>query len=47
MATQIAATPIVKGKEALKILEEANRKPSKEAKKGAEKLVKTFEKMVK
>lgn len=47
MATQIAPTPIVRGPEAVRILKEANRKPSQEAKQGAEKLAKMFEKMMK
>lgn len=36
MATQIAATPIIRGKEAVKIYKEANKKFSAESKKGAE-----------
>lgn len=47
MATQIAATPVVKGTEAVKILKEANRKPSKESEKGAKKLASIFGKMMK
>lgn len=46
MATQIAATPVVKGSEAVKIFKEANRKPSKESEKGAKKLADIFEKMM-
>ena len=46
MATQIAATPVVKGAEAVKIFKEANRKPSKESEKGAKKLADIFEKMM-
>ncbi|MFR0074273.1 MAG: hypothetical protein ACLRVD_07890 [Blautia caecimuris] len=38
MATQIAATPIIKGAEAKKIYQEANRLPSEKTKKGAKKL---------
>lgn len=38
MATQIAATPVIKGAEATKILKEANRKPTKESEKGVKKL---------
>ena len=47
MATQIAATPVIKGSEAIKILEEANRKPSKESEKGAKKLADIFDRMMK
>lgn len=47
MATQIAATPVIKGDEARKIYNEANRKPSKEAKKGAKKLDNIFGNMMK
>ena len=47
MATQIAATPVVKGSEAKKILKEANRKPSKESEKGAKKLADIFDRMMK
>ena len=45
MATQIASTPVVKGKEAVKILKEANRVPSAKVKKGSRKLADIFEKM--
>ena len=47
MATQIAATPVIKGAEAIKILKEANRKPSKESEKGAKKLAEIFDRMMK
>ena len=47
MATQIAATPVVKGEEAVRILEEANRKPSDKAEKGVKKLAGIFDKMMK
>lgn len=47
MATQIAATPVIKGPEATKILKEANRKPSKESEKGAKKLADIFDRMMK
>lgn len=47
MATQIASTPVIKGPEAKKIYKEANRLPSNEAKKGAEKLITIFDKMMK
>lgn len=47
MATQIAATPIIKGSEAKKILKEVHRKPSGDIEKGAQKLAEIFEKMMK
>ena len=47
MATKIASTPVVKGKEAVKILKEANRVPSAKVKKGSRKLADIFEKMMK
>ena len=47
MATQIAATPIIKGPEADKILKEAHRMPSKNTEKGAQKLSTIFDKMMK
>lgn len=47
MATQIAATPVIKGSEAKKIYQEANRKPSPKAEVGAKKLAMMFEKMIK
>ena len=47
MATQIAATPVIKGPEAMKILREANRKPSEESEKGAKKLAEIFDRMMK
>lgn len=47
MATQIAATPIIKGREAVKILKEANRTPSKKSENGAKKLANMFTKMMK
>ena len=46
MATQIAATPVAKGSESVKIFKEANRKPSKKSEKGAKKLADIFEKMM-
>lgn len=46
MATQIAATPVIKGTEARKIYKEANRLPSKKAKEGAKKISKIFDKMM-
>ena len=47
MATQIAATPIIKGPEAEKILKEVHRKPSGDIEKGAQKLANIFDKMMK
>lgn len=47
MATQIAATPIIKGPEAEKIFQEVHRKPSEETAKGAKKLSDIFDKMMK
>lgn len=47
MTAQIAATPVVKGNEALKILEEANRLPSKKALRGEKKLERIFSKIIK
>ena len=47
MATQIAATPVIKGSEAIKILKEANRKPSEESEEGAKKLADIFDRMMK
>jgi hypothetical protein len=42
MATQIAPTPIVKGKEAVKIYNQANQVRTEASKKGAVKLMKKF-----
>ena len=47
MATQIAPTPVVKGSEAERILKEANKKTSAEAKKGSKKLSNLFDKVMK
>ena len=47
MATQLAATPIIKGPEAKKILKEVHRKPSGDIEKGAQKLADIFDKMMK
>lgn len=47
MATQIASTPTVKGKEALRIYREANKKPSAKAALGAEKLKNSLKVIVK
>ena len=46
IATQIAETPTIRGKEAIKIWEEANRKPSEKSESGARKLADIFEKMI-
>lgn len=43
MTTQIAATPVIKGPGAIRIWEEAHRKPSKESKENAKKLAAFFE----
>lgn len=47
MPTQIAATPVIRGSEAKKIYQEANRKPSPKAEAGVKKLADMFEKMMK
>ena len=47
MATQIAPTPTIKGKEAIVIYKEMQRKPSPEAKRGAQILAAKFTKVVK
>ena len=47
MATQIAATPVIKGQEARKVLAEAKRRPTIATKRGAEKLREEFAGMVK
>ena len=44
--TQLAPTPVVKGKAAEAIVNEMRRKPSEAAKKGAHILASKFEKMV-
>lgn len=46
MSTQIAATPVIRGKEAKKIYQESNRKSSAKAEIGAKKLADMFEKMM-
>lgn len=46
MPTQIAATPVIRGSEAKKIYQKANRKPSPKAEVGAKKLADMFEKMM-
>lgn len=46
MATQIAATPVVRGEAAKAILKEMQRKPSEESRHGAEILTKKFENIV-
>ena len=47
LATQLAATLIIKGPEAKKILKEVHRKPSGDIEKGAQKLADIFDKMMK
>lgn len=47
MATQIAATPVIKGAEAVKVLKEAGRKSSPKSEKGAKKLERIFDRMMK
>ena len=47
MATQIAATPVVKGQEARKILDEAKRRPTAATRRGVKKLKDEFAGMVK
>jgi len=44
MATQIAPTPVVRGKEARRILMQVQQKPSAKAEAGAKKLIEYFEK---
>lgn len=46
MATQIAATPIISGTEAINIYKEAIQQPSAKAIEGANELTKFFEKML-
>ncbi len=47
MPTQIAATPVIKGKDAYRILSESQRKTSEKAKAGAKKLDELFKDMIK
>lgn len=47
MATQIAATPVVKGEAAKTIYKEMQRKPTQASKKGAQILMSKFGKLVK
>ena len=42
MATQLAATPVVTGKQAAEIYKKAQQKPSEKSKQGAKKLIKMF-----
>ena len=44
MATQIAPTPTVKGRQAMQILSQLNRKPSDLTRLGADKIISMFEK---
>lgn len=47
MATQLAPTPVVKGKSAEAIYKEMRRKPTEASKKGAQILIAKFSKVVK
>lgn len=47
MATQIAATPALKGQEAAKVYKEAHKKPSKNIEVGIKILAEKFEKKLK
>lgn len=47
MPTQIAPTPVVKGKDAIAILREMRRKPTPAAKRGAKMLIAKYSKIVK
>ena len=47
MATQLAPTPVVKGKAAEAIIKEMQRKPTEASKEGAKILITKFSKMVK
>lgn len=47
MATQIASTPVIKGKEAVKIYKEAHKRPSDKAKLNAVKLAESYGKIFK
>lgn len=47
ISTQMEPTPVLKGSEALRVLSDVNRKPSKETEKGAKKLSTYFDKMMK
>lgn len=47
MATQIAATPILKGNDAVRAINAANRKPSDASRKGEAVLAKKFASMLK
>lgn len=44
MATQIAPTPVVRGSQAKKILQQALKKPTIKSESGAQKLISFFEK---
>lgn len=47
MATQIAATPVLRGAEAKKVYNESHKKPSAKSKEGAKKLASVFDPMMK
>ena len=47
ISTQMEPTPALKGSEALRVLNDVNRKPSKESEQGAKKLSRLFDKMMK
>ena len=47
MATQIAATPIIKGDEAKKVFLELKKKPNPQVKKGEKKLEQMFKDLIK
>lgn len=47
MATQIAPTPVIRGKEAVTVYREANRKTSEKAKRGAAHLASKFDAVMK
>ena len=46
MATQIAATPVLKGKEAYAVLEESQKKPTAVSKRGVEFLRNKFQRSI-
>lgn len=46
MATQIAATPLLTGEDALRVLEEARRMPTEETRKAFKMLKEKFSKMI-
>ena len=46
MASQIAATPLLTGEDALRVLEEARRMPTEETRRAFKKLKEEFSKMI-